>query len=97
MVVLLTVFSGGNFAVDEDVMHRINKSHNLEYAVKFPEETGGGYVAGLEMFHQMHCVNFLRQYTYAEYYEEEIQAFTDGPELLRLHLGKTSSLKMIWS
>jgi hypothetical protein len=24
--------------------------------VKFPENTGGGYVAGLEMFHQMHCV-----------------------------------------
>jgi hypothetical protein len=42
--------------VDEDVMHRINKTENLEYAVKFPEETGGGYVAGLEMFHQMHCV-----------------------------------------
>lgn len=47
---------GGNFPVDEDVMHRINKTENLEYAVRFPEETGGGYVAGLEMFHQMHCV-----------------------------------------
>jgi len=47
---------GGNFPIEEDAMHRINKTQHLEYAVKFPEETGGGYVAGLEMFHQMHCV-----------------------------------------
>jgi hypothetical protein len=56
LVLKKIIVIGGNFAVDEDVMRRINKTENLEYAVKFPENTGGGYVAGLEMFHQMHCV-----------------------------------------
>lgn len=33
-----------------------------------------------------HSQNFLRQYTYKEYYETTVPAFTDGPELLRMHL-----------
>jgi hypothetical protein len=45
------------------------------------------YLEPLETTFWIKPQNFLRQYTYREYYEDTVQAFTDGEELLRLHLG----------
>ncbi|KAF8813235.1 hypothetical protein BYT27DRAFT_7335163 [Phlegmacium glaucopus] len=55
--------------------------------VKFREEDGGGYMASLEVTHQLHCLNMLRKYTYHEYYEKFDPSFTDAkPEVFRMHL-----------
>lgn len=43
---------------------------------------------GLEVFHQLHCVNLLRQVTYKDYYQDKSGEFLDGPEALQMHTGK---------
>ena len=51
-----------------------------------------GYRVGLEVFHQLHCINLLRQVTYKEYYMD-IGAgdFAGGKEELQMHTGMTDS------
>jgi hypothetical protein len=62
---------------------------NKTTAVQFPEKDGGGYLAGLEVFHQLHCLRLVRQYTYKDYYTNLTappQAFTDPDHILRKHV-----------
>jgi len=48
-----------------------------------------GYRVGLEVFHQLHCINLLRQVTYKEYYIELGNGnFASGEEELKMHTGK---------
>ncbi|KAH0828880.1 hypothetical protein J3R83DRAFT_2268 [Lanmaoa asiatica] len=55
--------------------------------VKFRDEDGGGYMAALEVAHQLHCVDFLRKYTHKEYYESwDISFQVPSPDALRTHL-----------
>ncbi|KAE9401368.1 hypothetical protein BT96DRAFT_773808, partial [Gymnopus androsaceus JB14] len=54
--------------------------------VRYLEEDGGGYMASLEVVHQLHCLNMLRKYTYNDYYKEFDKAFTVDPEKFRTHL-----------
>ncbi|KAH9947885.1 hypothetical protein B0H21DRAFT_691211 [Amylocystis lapponica] len=54
--------------------------------VRFQESDGGGYMAGLELPHQLHCVNLLRKYSYREHYASSDVAFQDSPETFRTHL-----------
>jgi hypothetical protein len=57
--------------------------------VKHPKTGVEGYRVGLEVFHQLHCINLLRQATYKEYYVElgTNGDFAEGDDLLRMHLG----------
>ena len=43
----------GTFSVDEETLDRVGASRRN---VKLPEESGGGYMAYLEIFHLLHCV-----------------------------------------
>ena len=46
-------------------------------------------MAGLEVFHQLHCLRLVRQYTYKDYYANLTsppQAFTDSEAVLRKHV-----------
>lgn len=47
-----------------------------------------GYRVGMEVFHQLHCVNLLRQSTYKEYYMNlgTNGDFLEGEGQLRMHL-----------
>ncbi|PPQ65051.1 hypothetical protein CVT26_015747 [Gymnopilus dilepis] len=55
--------------------------------VKFREEDGGGYMASMEVTHQLHCLNMLRKYTYKEYYQNFDPSFTHPkPDVFRTHL-----------
>ncbi|CAG8960096.1 hypothetical protein HYFRA_00010574 [Hymenoscyphus fraxineus] len=66
--------------------------------VKHPVTGVEGYRVGLEVFHQLHCVNLLRQVTYKEWYsdmasgdvtakKEELQMHTDHClEVLRTNI-----------
>ncbi|KAK0724427.1 hypothetical protein B0H67DRAFT_470751, partial [Lasiosphaeris hirsuta] len=36
--------------------------------IPYAEEDGGGIMVEIEVFHQLHCLNFLRKVIYADYY-----------------------------
>jgi hypothetical protein len=46
-----------------------------------------GYRVGMEVFHQLHCINLLRRVTYKEYYDPLGGEFSKGPEALQRHTG----------
>ncbi|KAH6663001.1 hypothetical protein B0J14DRAFT_645053 [Halenospora varia] len=54
-----------NFAADKETLVRANKS---EAPVRWPGTDT--YQIGLETFHQLHCLNYIRMYTYMDYYGE---------------------------
>ncbi|PVI04004.1 hypothetical protein DM02DRAFT_694504 [Periconia macrospinosa] len=58
-----------------------------ESSVRFPKRMGGGYMANTAVFHQLHCVNLLWQYTYREYYEPLESLLQEGEEKVHQHLG----------
>ncbi|OTA65064.1 hypothetical protein K449DRAFT_420806 [Hypoxylon sp. EC38] len=77
-----------NSGVPAEVIDRIGKSR---IAVKYPESQGGQYDIGIEVFHHMHCLNIIRQYTYKEYYlygelENRPKSFTDPEHIIRAHI-----------
>lgn len=56
--------------------------------VKHPKTGVEGYRVGLEVFHQLHCINLLRQVTYKDYYIELGNGnFAGGEEELQMHTG----------
>ena len=55
--------------------------------VKHPRTGAKGYRVGVEVFHQLHCINLLRRVTYKEYYEPLGGEFGKGPEALQMHTG----------
>jgi hypothetical protein len=57
-----------------------------------------GYRVGLEVFHQLHCVNILRMVTYKEYYiEAGYGDFIMGEEALHMHTGLSFPVCMNWT
>lgn len=62
--------------------------------VQNPKTGEWGYRAGVELFHQLHCLNLLRQALHKDYYENpELGgdiADADSPEDLFGHLGTLS-------
>ena len=71
----------------DDDLKRLNKSDEpMKPLHRIPEEFGGGYLAMLEVFHLLHCLNALRKASYKEHY---IQEWIDvGEEPKRIHDGK---------
>ncbi|MCJ1391221.1 hypothetical protein MMC18_004083 [Xylographa bjoerkii] len=53
---------------------------------RLPEEMGGGYMASVEVVHQLHCLNFLRKATHQDYYQSRALEFQDPPHTVRVHL-----------
>ena len=91
-VEFLLTGTGGVISIDEETLHKVNAS--VEYSVKLPDEIGGGYMASVEVLHQLHCLNMLRQATYETYYSSPAhmaEPWTDSPQVLRYHLGAWST------
>lgn len=80
----ITFAKGGLMRFSKDDVHRINAS---KYAAEYTEEMGGGYMGAVEVFHELHCLNMLRQATYMDYYLPKMKEWRDDPETLRFHLG----------
>ncbi|MCJ1330069.1 hypothetical protein MMC10_006750 [Thelotrema lepadinum] len=61
-------------ATDEDIRRSWKDNEWMNTTVKLDEEYGGGYMATLEMFHQLHCLNMVRmglrpeRYSFALHY-----------------------------
>lgn len=57
------ITNGGVFSVGEETLQLLNVTS--ENSVRLPAVQGGGYIASLEMFHQLHClVSTSRARTY---------------------------------
>ncbi|KAL3463243.1 hypothetical protein BJX64DRAFT_257384 [Aspergillus heterothallicus] len=74
---------GGLVRLTREEIERVNAS---EYAAEYTADLGGGYIAGVEVFHQLHCLNMLRQVTYWEYYAPIRGEWARDPGTLRYHL-----------
>ena len=56
--------------------------------VSDPKTGETGYRVGLEVFHQLQCLNLLRMATYPEHYTKLQSDETSKPEEVRAYLGK---------
>lgn len=81
----ITLAPGVLVRLSREEVEKANVSE-VEYAAKFTVEMGGGYMAGLEVFHELHCLNMLRKATNLAYYLERIEEWKDM-DTLRYHLG----------
>jgi hypothetical protein len=71
----------GTVDVPLENLPALNKSqdHTWFYSDK------GGVLAGLEVFHSIHCLDMIRQYTYkGEYDYSDNPTFQDDDEFLRI-------------
>lgn len=72
--------------IADDTLTRIGMAHRPSI-VGYREEDGGGYMATIEVSHQMHCLNMLRRHTYFDYYEPIKHSNPPGDaEFYRIHL-----------
>ncbi|KAL8832369.1 MAG: hypothetical protein Q9170_004905 [Blastenia crenularia] len=76
----------GMMSITKEDILRIGKTTD---SVKIPPQFGGGYMASLEVNHQLHCINFLRKSLSPEYYARSSPhasiEFTDPPKMLQIH------------
>ncbi|ORY10176.1 hypothetical protein BCR34DRAFT_567253 [Clohesyomyces aquaticus] len=71
-------------SISGDTMTAIKKSDN--HAVQLPD---GSYLGATEVFHQLHCLNLIRQHSYKEYYDVDGRrppGLTDSAKTLRNHV-----------
>ncbi|KAF8892786.1 hypothetical protein CPB84DRAFT_1783535 [Gymnopilus junonius] len=55
--------------------------------VKYREDDGGGYMATLEVTHQLHCLNMLRKYLHLDYCGKVDEFFSKSkPQTVQNHL-----------
>ncbi|KAK7947801.1 uncharacterized protein PG986_008687 [Apiospora aurea] len=57
-----------NFGVGRSTLESMNRSRGAVEFMKDGEHTGL-FEAGMEVFHQLHCLNYVRMYSYMDYYE----------------------------
>lgn len=85
--VLLTNLSVPDQMVSMEDFPKLQKPED-SLKVTDPKTGETGYRVGLEVFHQLHCLNLLRMSTYPEYYTKLWWSDTnDKPEYVRAHLG----------
>lgn len=75
----------GDQMVSHEQMKALGKPMN-SLGVTDPRTGEHGFRIGLEVFHQLHCLNLLRKVTYKEHYESKGGDLSEPPEKLRLHL-----------
>ncbi|KAK0625825.1 hypothetical protein B0T14DRAFT_405338, partial [Immersiella caudata] len=75
----------GAISVPTEELERLGRLRNS--SVTLPSGDGGGYMASIAAFHQMHCLNLLRKYSYLDYYrvKPDEAAFFNAPTL-RVHV-----------
>ncbi|KAI9038100.1 oxidase ustYa family protein [Aspergillus affinis] len=74
----------GAFAVPIEALTSLNKS---SLAGQFRTVDVSGVAALLEAFHQIHCVNLVRQYIYRDYWDySKVASFSGGNKTVRHHV-----------
>ncbi|KAK4090038.1 hypothetical protein Purlil1_5664 [Purpureocillium lilacinum] len=77
-------------AVNEEDIKRSNKMSDDDWfnsTVEYGTQHGGGYMATMELFHQLHCLNMLRKAIHSDYYKK-MAPLANGtrPHILKTHL-----------
>lgn len=57
-------------------------------SVRVPAEFGGNLAAGVEVFHQLHCLNLLRKtshFNFDYYFKQGHVEFSDSSKMLKMH------------
>ncbi|KAE9374151.1 hypothetical protein N431DRAFT_464439 [Stipitochalara longipes BDJ] len=71
--------TGGAIGITKEQWEEVNPFH--EWPVMLEEDHGTGrYLASLDVFHQLHCVDLLRKSIHREYYNEHEGSFAGAPE-----------------
>ena len=77
----------GDMMITEDEVKRLGLSSN-SIKVTSPFTGVEGIRAGIEVFHQLHCLNLLRMATYQDYYKTQKGGDIDTDAMdLRGHIG----------
>ncbi|KUJ15076.1 uncharacterized protein LY89DRAFT_589180 [Mollisia scopiformis] len=73
--------------VPEDKIHGLNRTE-ADHLRRVPSDVGTGYVALIEVFHQLHCLNLIRRYTWfqAGKYDYIPIGLSDNPLKNRMHV-----------
>ncbi|KAI1503730.1 hypothetical protein F5X99DRAFT_406730 [Biscogniauxia marginata] len=70
---------GGAIGITKEQWEAVNEYH--EYPVLLDKDHGTGqYLASLDVFHQLHCVDLLRKSLHREYYDKHEGSFAGAPE-----------------
>lgn len=64
----------------------LNRSAELEDFVEASVTGKSGFIAGVEVFHQLHCLNYVRQFTWLDYYENPPNDLNHGAVANRMHV-----------
>ncbi|KAH7324305.1 hypothetical protein B0I35DRAFT_159170 [Stachybotrys elegans] len=75
----------GDQMITPKALHRLGLDPN-SLRIKDPRTGEEGYRVGIQVFHQLHCLNLLRQDSYREYYSHQGGDIEVEPEDLRGHL-----------
>ncbi|TVY34337.1 Cyclochlorotine biosynthesis protein [Lachnellula subtilissima] len=79
------LMSDGAFSISHDELMKVGAP---ESSVKLPPDSGGGYMAWLEVFHQLHCLHTLWQNTWPSYYNTTEKGSQEEDSIYRKHIGK---------
>ncbi|KAJ5495554.1 hypothetical protein N7539_000670 [Penicillium diatomitis] len=77
----------GAFPVGVQHLGDLNQSSEVDWRRVTPGDPRSPTVGLLEGFHQIHCLNLIRQYTYREEWDYSSEAsWHGGPEMVRWHV-----------
>ncbi|KAF8244399.1 hypothetical protein K440DRAFT_558936, partial [Wilcoxina mikolae CBS 423.85] len=68
-----SITNGQIIRIQEGDFAMLNKT--AASAVQLSKTQGGGYMASVEVFHQLHCLDIIRKFTYREYYQDRDPMF----------------------
>ncbi|KAI8966863.1 hypothetical protein F5Y11DRAFT_308370 [Daldinia sp. FL1419] len=76
----------GDTMISREEMIKLGLNPDTSLAITNPRDGKPGYRVAIEVFHQLHCLNLLRQNVYKEYYSPLGGDTSDAPEDLTGHL-----------
>jgi hypothetical protein len=82
---------GDQWISKQDMAHLGMPEWHLK--VDNPKTGETGYRVGVEVFHQLHCLNLLRRVTYKDYYGKLGGEFGHGEKALQMHTGEYRTMR----
>ncbi|OAL37120.1 hypothetical protein AYO20_03598 [Fonsecaea nubica] len=71
--------------VSREEIYSSGNAAALETVVELDQDNGGGFMGTLEVFHQLHCLNVLRKWTYWDHYVDTDPFFQTRADHRREH------------
>jgi len=81
----------GDQMITQHELKLVNKPED-SIKTKDPRTGKEGYRIGLEVFHQLHCLNLIRKSTYRDHYDGKGDFAEKDEAKIRTHLGKSMTL-----